>query len=1112
MKTRKEYGKIGSILSLLLAVVLFLSTVPIAPALASEEGAVQATEESPGAGGADADTQASGGLSGTDPGQASESGASEETGTMGSAGSPIATGSDAADAIYDAQPSTLEEVQAAVDAYEAEYQEVLAAEGVLAALEVAKPHWQYEVAAELMPDGYHCQLVDWDEDFGVEYFTFFPNPTLVNTYTIAAGTSTTAIQNIITGAAAGDIIQFDSNITLTGILTVNKSLTFKATNASNKVTITSSSGTTRGRHINVEGGNVTLKFENIILLGSGVTISTTAPQAIGGIRSSATSLTIEGAIIRNCRVNTYGAGIFSESNLTVVECEITNNENTAINNLADNNGGGGIAVYSSTKGLKLNVSDSTISNNSTAVSGGGIILHAEDMEVNITDTIISDNNAYGGGGIYAYSGGPKITINNCSITGNTSKDWSGGGVYMLSINNTLMISNSIISGNKADSGGGGIFLNNNKTNTGVPYSGVTTINTITVSNTEIENNESNNGGGILMSIGVDGAATTLTINEGSKIIGNRAIRRSGGGICMEGGTLNVENATISNNSVTLTAGETGIGYGCGGGIYLGDYTTRYQLTTLNLGSGSIIEGNNAQVFGGGIYVSGTTNYNAIANMKAGTTIVGNTAGTSGGGIYLATVGSKFNMTGGNIGETGKVNSAPNGGGAYVNNGTLTITGGVLNYNAAGTNGGGIYINNGTVSVTGGAVNYNTAGTHGGGIYLTAAARLTAGSNTGFNNNTAVSDGGAIYTITNQAATSPYSNLSIDPTVKFTANKAQAKYAPSQAIRTQTSSLIQSGDTDVVFSDGTTSIRHPLNNFDINYYRTYNVIYNPNYRSDAENKGATAPYNTGNLLSGVLHAVQDISASGIGYGCTNYAFIGWTTNADGSGTFYEVGDDILLAASTATETQTVTLYAQWDILGSISIKKYGDQDGDTALSGAVFKIERFTGSDPTSEAQLANDSNWVALYWDNIGRKWMATDTGFAFTTNGNNGLEFPNLPEATYRITETTPPASSEAKYSLLKDPITVAVPYTINSNDPNYANVINDKTPDKTLDVGGIETAYYYNLTFTVTDVAVIELPAAGSANWLPHMFVLLGAAILTIAAGCYLYYRRCRLKDTRQ
>lgn len=53
------------------------------------------------------------------------------------------------DFTYDPQPATLEQVRAEIN--EAEYQAALAAGGFRAAVAVPKPHWQYYVAAELMP-------------------------------------------------------------------------------------------------------------------------------------------------------------------------------------------------------------------------------------------------------------------------------------------------------------------------------------------------------------------------------------------------------------------------------------------------------------------------------------------------------------------------------------------------------------------------------------------------------------------------------------------------------------------------------------------------------------------------------------------------------------------------------------------------------------------------------------------------------------------------------------------------------------------------------------------------------------------------------------------------
>gem|GEM_PF-986081 len=87
--------------------------------------------------------------------------------------------------IYDPQPATKEEVQTAITIYEKEYKAVLELLGFAAALKVLKPHWEFAVEAELMPDGYNCQLVDWDEDFGTGYYTFFVGASLMASYSYA---------------------------------------------------------------------------------------------------------------------------------------------------------------------------------------------------------------------------------------------------------------------------------------------------------------------------------------------------------------------------------------------------------------------------------------------------------------------------------------------------------------------------------------------------------------------------------------------------------------------------------------------------------------------------------------------------------------------------------------------------------------------------------------------------------------------------------------------------------------------------------------------------------------------------------------------------------------
>src|SRR5262245_5587588 len=81
----------------------------------------------------------------------------------------------------------------------------------------------------------------------------------------------------------------------------------------------------------------------------------------------------------------------------------------------------------------LNVTDSTISGNTAAGSGGSI--------------------SSGGGGIYLY-GGFEATITNSTIADNSAPNAYGGGIRVVNAGAILTIRNSTIAFNTAQRGGG----------------------------------------------------------------------------------------------------------------------------------------------------------------------------------------------------------------------------------------------------------------------------------------------------------------------------------------------------------------------------------------------------------------------------------------------------------------------------------------------------------------------------------------------------------------------------------------------------------------------------------------------------------------------------------
>jgi hypothetical protein len=95
-----------------------------------------------------------------------------------------------------------------------------------------------------------------------------------------------------------------------------------------------------------------------------------------------------------------------------------------------NSGGSGIAAYAG----RLTISNSTIADNSTTGSGGGILAYVPlrtNVWLTLTNSTVSGNRAWSGGGIYSngYDQFPAyITLTNSTVAFNTATGWAGGGI------------------------------------------------------------------------------------------------------------------------------------------------------------------------------------------------------------------------------------------------------------------------------------------------------------------------------------------------------------------------------------------------------------------------------------------------------------------------------------------------------------------------------------------------------------------------------------------------------------------------------------------------------------------------------------------------------------
>lgn len=191
---------------------------------------------------------------------------------------------------------------------------------------------------------------------------------------------------------------------------------------------------------------------------------------------------------------------------------------------------------------------------------------------------------------------------------------------------------------------------------------------LTLENLKITGGKVNDSGGIYI---ISGNLTlkncVVTKNESSN---------GGGGIQFDGEKLIVENSEISGNN------------GDPGGIWVKEDCAQTKIKSSN------IKYNSASSGGGGLKLAGTS---TIEDCK----ITDNTAESDdggGGGLILA-----------------------------FSNKSCKIINSVIKNNTAGENGGGIYINGGTLSLeSGAAISENTAGENGGAIYVTNGGKIKLG--------------------------------------------------------------------------------------------------------------------------------------------------------------------------------------------------------------------------------------------------------------------------------------------------------------------------------------------------------------------------------------------------
>lgn len=240
----------------------------------------------------------------------------------------------------------------------------------------------------------------------------------------------------------------------------------------------------------------------------------------------------------------------------------------------------------------------------------------------------------------------------------------------------MLFVNNSAHGPAADDGGGALFNNGGS---------VVLLDTLMFANRA---DGASGSGGAIFNLGGSILATNL-------FVGTNMANRAGGGIEDSGGTLQLNNSTLSNNSALSSPGN-------GGGLHI----TGNSVVGLDR---TLVTQNFASAEGGGLW-----------NSSSGTlTIVNSTvdrnSSATGGGIFNDGAGGIVRVLSSTISRN---RVTGNGGGVLSEGGRFTVLNSTVSSNSA-INGGGIQVLGGTTELTSVTIAANTASSSGGGGHVLA---------------------------------------------------------------------------------------------------------------------------------------------------------------------------------------------------------------------------------------------------------------------------------------------------------------------------------------------------------------------------------------------------------
>lgn len=548
--------------------------------------------------------------------------------------------------------------------------------------------------------------------------------------TFNVGCGPTRVADLIAAINGANATAADDTINLTANCVYTLTLADNATDGGNGLPVIAAAST--GGSLTIQGNGATIERDSaaplfrLILIGAGANATLDQLTVRGG------NTTVKGGAIRNLGVllvqrstvannaSDIGGGIDNEGTLRTLDCTVNNNYASI---------GGGIATEGA--GSTTILTQTTITANTNAGSGGGVYVGEGVAGVFITSSTIANNQAGFGGGISAFSAAP-VVLHNTIVAGNRQDFNQTGGA----VSDCAGLSefdgdyNIFGQGTGCTSGPNSLFID--------PASIFTTVLSQTLAN---------NGG----------PTQTLALVRGSRALGagsSSFLSEAAAGFDYNGdgdtadALVNDQRGAgfprVVGSAVDIGAFEAG----CPSFPYVVAGANPRDLVfavdcanTNGPGTNDVIELTQSTYSFDAVNNSVDGN-NALPNIAsvatAGTLAIhgnGSTLAGSGGAFRLLHVGNGANLSIDNVMISG--GAASLGAGVY-NHGTLTMYASTVSANSASGNGGGVWSDS-ALTLTNGTVSGNSAD-NGGGIYL-AGGTLVVTNSTLASNSAATAGGG-----------------------------------------------------------------------------------------------------------------------------------------------------------------------------------------------------------------------------------------------------------------------------------------------------------------------------------------------------------------------------------